>query len=125
MAKYVKYNGQIWYFAGCKSELLIKGRIYKVTHERFERYHLDNTGSYFECFDWFPSFLFEEVDPIKAISNVIPEEYGTLRCTTVNWIDGIPRFKEVNVSYPRMVNPIGENLYEVITTENVYIIFVI
>ena len=127
MGKYVKYKGERCYIGGTNTDNLSKGKIYKVRREEpfVGKYYLDNTGCCFESFESFYSFLFDEVTPIKAISNVIPEEYKTLQCTAVNWVDGTPSFKEVNDPFGGTVNQIGENIYEVITAGNVYHVFVI
>ena len=125
MTKKVRYNGGTESYYGCSDpEKLIVGKEYNVISEKDRGGQTDYTLEGIE--GTFNSVWFDVVNfgnkvyiAIADKTPIINEKY---ECSKIEFLDDSPKLIECSTSIVKEVNPLGNNVFQVTTSNSVYIV---
>ena len=121
MAKKVRYNGGTESYYGCSEPTdLVVGKEYEVVSSKDRGWQTDYTLNGVE--GEFNSAWFDEVQVYMAIAREAPVIGKRYFCYKMEFGNGQPKCSAKTTSTVKEINYMGNNIYQVITRNSVYIV---
>lgn len=126
--KIVRYNGDSMSFYPCsKPDKLVVGQEYEVVLTRDKGYHTNYTlkgvdGEYNSV--WFDDVFNDEKKIYLGFSEALPQIGERYKCTRLEFVVGSLHLVDCSTSKVQEIEYLGNNVYQVTTLNNIYIVIV-
>ena len=126
MAKKVRYNGGTLSYYSCSDPVnLVVGKEYEVVFEKDRSWQTDYTlkgveGEYNSA--WFNEVSPDDGSVYMAIANEVPVVGEKYYCNKIEFINRQPKLISCSTSVVKSITHMGNNIYQVTTSNSIYIV---